>query len=118
MLSLLVVVRKPLWQMAVALVECLLDSCVGSFVYQRLYEALDLAVGLRPVVSGAEMAKIEPLADIPEDFRSVAGTVVGHDLVDGARVSGSAQSPTSGRALRFHPSRPSTPRHTPVASGR
>ena len=83
MLPRLVVVRKPPRQIAFALVGCLILVAVGPFVYQCLYEALSLAVGLMPVGSGEKMAKVEPLADLPEDFRPVASLVVGHDLMNG-----------------------------------
>ena len=71
MFSCLVVVRKTPPQIAFALVGCLILSRVGPFVYQRLYETLGLAVGLPSVGSGEKMARIKPLADIPEEFRSV-----------------------------------------------
>ena len=83
MFSRLVVVPKPPRQIAFALVGCLIPSRIGPFVYQRLYEALGLAVGLRSVGSGEKMTKIEPLADFPEESRSVASPVVGHNLFYG-----------------------------------
>ena len=69
--------------MAFALVGSLILSRVDPFVYQRLYEALGLSVDLRPVGSGEKMAKFEPLADLPEYFRSIASPIVGHKLIDG-----------------------------------
>ena len=69
--------------MPLARIGCFIGSRVGPFVYPRLCEVLSLALCLRPVGSGEKMAKIEPLADFSDEFRSVASSVIGHDLIDG-----------------------------------
>ena len=71
----------------------------------RLDEALCLAVGLRRVGPGEDVADLGLGADPSKELGSVAGTVVGHEPLDldamGAKEGESAQQEAGGGLLAF-----------------
>ena len=77
-----VVAMEPVGQLGGALVRGLIGSCVGPFAKRGLDEALGLAVGLRCVGSGEDLAQTEARAGGLERLRPLARTVVCHHAFD------------------------------------
>jgi hypothetical protein len=77
-----VVVAEPAGQCSAELVRGAVGPRVGPLAKQRLDEALDLAVGARPIRPGPQVADAELATGLAEGARELAGAVVGQHRSD------------------------------------
>ena len=97
-----VVLMDPGWQGAVAGGVGAVQPPIGPLLQQGAVEPLDLAVGLRPIGSGALVAHTSVGQRHPEQPAAVADAVVGQHPSDGHAVQrepavGAAPEPGAGR---------------------
>ena len=83
----------------------LVRAGVGPFAQGGLDEALGLAVSAGGIGAGEEMAQSSRAASLSQEFRDVAGAIVGHDALDldaqGAEVSQRGMKEFDGTVLTF-----------------
>jgi len=84
-----VVVVEPVWQGRRPLAVGAVDEPVGPFAGHRLVEALDLAVGARPVGLRRQMADVRAGEQLANGAAARVGPgIVGHQPADGDAVGG------------------------------
>src|ERR1700730_2689393 len=83
----MVVVPEPAVKGAGALVAVAVDRAIGPATQHRANEALGLAVGLRTVCTGAQVADAEGATRERVHHGPVTGAVVGEQLLHGHAVA-------------------------------